>query len=225
MCAPAAAVKFPRALDSHQDRDKAFWLLLVCLSDLVGVAFFRLHEGPAEEPHILLECDSSVLDAVQSHLKRYKIRRKVDITPCPDLSLWAVLPGEKDGGAASPLAQRAEQELVLTPDPRTDVMGWRLIAKKGANVTEVVPGSHVGDVRDYHRHRYKQGKAKSQPGLFIVSEGNACGLSRFNYFGITHGLCVVLVAKDGEGNTPSYCPENVAGFAAVTRRPGSGWLV
>lgn len=150
-----------------------------------------------------------MLEAVQSHLKRYKIRRKVDIAPCLNLSLWAVIPGEKDGDTASPLAQRAERELVLTPDPRTDVMGWRLIAKKGANVVEVVPGSHIGDVRDYHRHRYKQGKAKSKPGLFIFLEGNSCGLSHFDYFGITHSLCVFRVAKDSKGNSLSYCPKNV----------------
>ncbi|RLW11666.1 hypothetical protein DV515_00001249 [Chloebia gouldiae] len=115
----------------------------------------------AEEPHILLECDSSVLDSMQKHLKLYKIRRKVTITPCPDLSLWAVIPGD-----ASSLPKCADQALLLTPDPRTEVMGWRLIAKKGANLSEIIPGSQVGDVQDYHRHRYKQeGKGNTQTWL------------------------------------------------------------
>lgn len=132
------------------------WLLLLWVFVfLISVPFRRLHGSPAEEPHILLECDSSVLDSIQKHLKLYKIRRKVTITPCPDLSLWAVIPGD-----ASALPKSPEQALLLTPDPRTEVMGWRLIAKKGANLAEIIPGSHVGDVQDYHRHRYKQGKAK-----------------------------------------------------------------
>ncbi|KAF2987665.1 hypothetical protein EK904_013939, partial [Melospiza melodia maxima] len=112
----------------------------------------KLHGSTAEEPHILLECDSSVLDSIQQHLKLYKIRRKVTISPCPDLSLWAVLPGD-----TSSLPKCADQALLLTPDPRAEVMGWRLIAKKGANLAEIIPGSQLGDVQDYHRHRYKQG--------------------------------------------------------------------
>ncbi|NWR54830.1 CAF17 transferase, partial [Bucorvus abyssinicus] len=144
-----------------------------CLYDVI---LYRLHKSPAEEPHILLECDSSVLDAIQNHLKLYKIRRKVNIAPCLDLSLWAIIPGEKDGDAASSLAQRAEWELVLTPDPRTDVMGWRLITKKGVNVAEIIPGSHIGDIRDYHRHRYKQGIPEGvkdlPPGVALPLESN-----------------------------------------------------
>lgn len=138
------------------------WLLLLWVFiflTLGGVTFFRLHGSTAEDPHILLECDSSVLDSIQKHLKLYKIRRKVTIAPCPDLSLWAVIPGEQPGDASS-LPKSADQALLLTPDPRAEVMGWRLIAKKGANLSEIIPGSQVGDVQDYHRHRYKQGKAK-----------------------------------------------------------------
>ncbi|NXO21173.1 CAF17 transferase, partial [Cisticola juncidis] len=120
-----------------------------CLYDDI---LYRLHGSTAEEPHILLECDSSVLDSVQKHLKLYKIRRKVTISPCPDLSLWAVIPGD-----SSSLPKCADQAVLFTPDPRAEVMGWRLIAKKGANLSEIIPGSHVGDVQDYHRHRYKQG--------------------------------------------------------------------
>lgn len=123
--------------------------------DLIGVAFFRLHESQEEEPHILLECDSSVLDAIQKHLKLYKIRRKVSISPCLDLSLWAVVPGEQAGD----ISRYADRALVLTPDPRAEVMGWRLIIKAGANLPEIIPGSRIENVQDYHRHRYKQGKA------------------------------------------------------------------
>lgn len=132
----------------------------VCFSNLVGVTFFRLHESPEEEPHILLECDGGVLDAIQKHLKLYKIRRKVNIAPCLDLSLWAVIPGEQAGDIASSLAKCADQAPILSPDPRTEVMGWRVITKKGVNLSEIIPGSHVGNIQDYHRHRYKQGKAK-----------------------------------------------------------------
>ncbi|XP_068862329.1 putative transferase CAF17, mitochondrial isoform X1 [Aphelocoma coerulescens] len=130
-----------------------------CLYDVI---LYRLHGSTAEEPHILLECDSSVLDSIQKHLKLYKIRRKVTISPCPDLSLWAVIPGEQPGDASS-LPKSADQALLLTPDPRAEVMGWRLIAKKGANLSEIIPGSQVGDVQDYHRHRNSRRCERSPP--------------------------------------------------------------
>ncbi|KAM4907334.1 putative transferase CAF17, mitochondrial isoform 2-T2 [Sylvia borin] len=130
-----------------------------CLYDVI---LYRLHGSTAEEPHILLECDSSVLESIQKHLKLYKIRRKVTIAPCPDLSLWAVIPGEQPGDASS-LPKCADPALLLTPDPRAEVMGWRLIAKKGANLSEIIPGSQVGDVQDYHRHRNSRGGERSPP--------------------------------------------------------------
>ncbi|NXW56235.1 CAF17 transferase, partial [Eurystomus gularis] len=157
----------------------------VCFSDLVGVPFFRLHESAAEEPHILLECDSDVLEAVQKHLRLYKIRRKVDIAPCLDLSLWAVVPGERAGDVAGSLAQGAGQALILTPDPRTEVMGWRLVTKKGADVSEIIPASHIGNIEDYHRHRYKQGIPEGvkdlPPGVALPLESNLAYLNGVSF--------------------------------------------
>ncbi|XP_002192875.6 putative transferase CAF17, mitochondrial [Taeniopygia guttata] len=162
----------PRALYAHALNAQGR-----CLYDVI---LYRLHRSTAEEPHILLECDSSVLDSIQKHLKLYKIRRKVTITPCPDLSLWAVLPGD-----ASSLPKCADQALLLTPDPRTEVMGWRLIAKKGANLSEIIPGSQVGDVQDYHRHRYKQGIPEGvkdlPPGVALPLESNLAFMNGISF--------------------------------------------
>ncbi|NWT81005.1 CAF17 transferase, partial [Lanius ludovicianus] len=152
-----------------------------CLYDVI---LYRLHGSTAEEPHILLECDSSVLDSIQKHLKLYKIRRKVTITPCPDLSLWAVIPGEQPRDTSS-LPKSADQAVLLTPDPRAEVMGWRLIAKKGANLSEIIPGSQVGDVQDYHRHRYKQGIPEGvkdlPPGVALPLESNLAFMNGISF--------------------------------------------
>ncbi|NXF77485.1 CAF17 transferase, partial [Sclerurus mexicanus] len=132
-----------------------------------------------EEPHILLECDSSALDPLQRHLKLYKIRRKVDIAPRPDLSLWAVLPGD------SSLPKSAGRAVLLAPDPRTELMGWRLIAEKGADPSEIIPGSEVGNVQDYHRHRYKQGIPEGvkdlPPGVALPLESNLAYLNGISF--------------------------------------------
>ncbi|XP_059674752.1 putative transferase CAF17, mitochondrial [Gavia stellata] len=178
---PAAAL--PRALYAH-----ALNVQGRCLYDLI---LYRLHESPEEEPHILLECDSGVLDAIQKHLKLYKIRRKVNIAPCLDLSLWAVVPGEQAEDIASSLTKCADQALILTPDPRTEVMGWRLITKKGVNLSEIIPGSHVGNIQDYHRQRYKQGIPEGvkdlPPGVALPLESN---LAYMNGISFTKGCYI-----------------------------------
>ncbi|XP_068261362.1 putative transferase CAF17, mitochondrial [Nyctibius grandis] len=178
---PAAAL--PRALYAH-----ALNVQGRCLYDVI---LYRLHESAEEEPHILLECDSGVLDAVQKHLKLYKIRRKVNIAPCLDLSLWAVVPGEQAGDIASSLTECADQALILTPDPRTEVMGWRLITKKATNLSEIIPGSHVGNIEDYHRHRYKQGIPEGvkdlPPGVALPLESN---LAYMNGISFTKGCYI-----------------------------------
>ncbi|KAM6102013.1 putative transferase CAF17, mitochondrial [Theristicus caerulescens] len=173
----------PRALYAH-----ALNVQGRCLYDVI---LYRLHESPEEEPHILLECDGGVLDAIQKHLKLYKIRRKVNIAPCLDLSLWAVVPGERAGDVTSSLAKSADQALILTPDPRTEVMGWRLITKKGANLAEIIPGSHIGNIQDYHRHRYKQGIPEGvkdlPPGVALPLESN---LAYMNGISFTKGCYI-----------------------------------
>ncbi|XP_065523012.1 putative transferase CAF17, mitochondrial isoform X1 [Lathamus discolor] len=180
---PPAAPALPRALYAH-----ALNVQGRCLYDLI---LYRLHESPEEEPHVLLECDSGVLDAIQKHLKLYKIRRKVNIAPCLDLSLWAVIPGEQAGDIASSLAKCADLAPVLSPDPRTEVMGWRVITKKGVNLSEIIPGSHVGNIQDYHRHRYKQGVPEGvkdlPPGVALPLESN---LAYMNGISFTKGCYI-----------------------------------
>nr|XP_020660620.1 putative transferase CAF17, mitochondrial [Pogona vitticeps] len=139
----------PRALYAH-----ALNVQGRCLYDVI---LYRIHESPQDEPHILLECDATALDSLQKHLKLYKIRRKVNIALCPDLSLWAVIPKEPSGDVACKLQQHTSEAVVATPDPRVEVMGWRLITGKGADLQRIVPGSQIGSIKEYHRHRYKQG--------------------------------------------------------------------
>ncbi|NXV41974.1 CAF17 transferase, partial [Uria aalge] len=181
--APPSAAGLPRALYAH-----ALNVQGRCLYDVI---LYRLHESPEEEPHILLECDGGVLEAIQKHLKLYKIRRKVNIAPCLDLSLWAVVPGDQAGDIADSLAKSADQALILTPDPRTEVMGWRLITKKGANLSEIIPGSQIGNIQDYHRHRYKQGIPEGvkdlPPGVALPLESN---LAYMNGISFTKGCYV-----------------------------------
>nr|XP_033816813.1 putative transferase CAF17, mitochondrial isoform X2 [Geotrypetes seraphini] len=135
-----------------------------------------LHTRLEEEPDILLECDVSALEPLQKHLKVYKIRKKVTIAPCLHLSLWAVLPLEQPEDAACSFTSCPDGALILTPDPRAVVMGWRMVTDKNKNPLEVVEYSQLGYDKDYHRHRYHQGIPEGvkdlPPGIALPLESN-----------------------------------------------------
>ncbi|XP_068951951.1 putative transferase CAF17, mitochondrial isoform X1 [Petaurus breviceps papuanus] len=139
-------------------------------------ALIKLHESKEEEPHFLVEFDSSVSDAFHNHLKLYKIRRKVTISPCPDLSLWAVLPQTAAEGLAMPSLEKGGKPVVLTPDPRAACMGWRLIIRKEDMAQDVIPTTQVRSTKDYHKHRYQKGIPEGikdlPPGVALPLESN-----------------------------------------------------
>lgn len=115
----------------------------------------RVPERPDQTPAFLLECDSSVLGALQKHLALHKIRRKVTVERCPELCVWALLPPSPEETGRAALLRGQESAAILTPDPRTACMGWRLLAQDEGPA--LVPGGRLGDLQDYHRHRYRQG--------------------------------------------------------------------
>lgn len=119
---------------------------------------YRLPESTEEAPGYLLECDSSVLGTLQKYLAIYKIRRKVAVEPCPELHVWAVLPCAPQVPEAAPLEERVEATTILTRDPRTVRMGWRLLTQDDGPA--LVPRAQLGDLQDYHTHRYQQGMSR-----------------------------------------------------------------
>lgn len=131
-------------------------VLTLCLGVVEPLPLSGRLPGCAEEASgFLLECDSSVLGALQKHLALYKIRRKVTMETRPELRVWAVLPNAPQADQAAPLQERAEATAILTRDPRTECMGWRLLTQEEGPA--LVPGARLGDPQDYHTHRYQQG--------------------------------------------------------------------
>lgn len=120
----------------------------------------RLLECTEEAPSFLLECDSSVLGALQKHLTVYKIRRKVTVEPRPELHVWAVLPCASHTSEAAPLEERVEATTMLIRDPRTACMGWRLLTQDDGPA--LVPRGQLGDLQDYHMYRYQQGMSRAE---------------------------------------------------------------
>ncbi|KAM6948530.1 putative transferase CAF17 homolog, mitochondrial [Aplochiton taeniatus] len=127
---------------------------------------------------VLLECDSTVTESIMKHLKLYKIRRKVTISPCPDLSLWAVLPQDQNSGQEKqkPEIHNPDKILVLEDDPRTKVMGWRLVLNTKTDPLDVVVSCAQDDTEKYHRYRYAiglpEGVKDLPPGVALPLESN-----------------------------------------------------
>ncbi|XP_043119630.1 putative transferase CAF17 homolog, mitochondrial [Puntigrus tetrazona] len=154
---------------------------------LYDVILYSLKGNPDGFNGVLLECDSTVRDAIMRLLKVYKIRRKVEFSSCPALSVWALLPQSKAGVAerSKPEVAAADKVLVLEQDPRTELMGWRMISSCQENPHEIVSACQEGHTEEYHRHRYKiglpEGVKDLPPGEALPLESNLVYMQGINF--------------------------------------------
>lgn len=144
---------------------------------LYDIMLYSLKEADAGHG-VFLECDCTIKDSVLKHLKIYKIRRKVNINPCPELSVWAVLPKQKNAGRETikPELSSPDKALVWETDPRTQEMGWRLVLDSEVDPLDIIASCQKGDTEDYHRHRYAiglpEGVKDLPPGVALPLESN-----------------------------------------------------
>ncbi|KAM4705198.1 putative transferase CAF17, mitochondrial [Rhinophrynus dorsalis] len=162
--------------DAERLREGALYahLLNVQGRSLYDVILYRLSAGQTGHSDILLECDMAAVAPIQKHLGVYNFRKKVEIIPCPELSVWAVISSvNTQDPPTNPLP---DPVTLCTPDPRTAVMGWRLVAQTGADPTELLPHTQRGSFKDYCKHRYEQGVPEGvndiPPGVALPLESN-----------------------------------------------------
>ncbi|CAN0361951.1 unnamed protein product [Lampetra fluviatilis] len=142
--------------------------------------FYRIQVATQPDPSILIECDTSIIQELQKHLKIYKIRRKVTVRdPDPPLHVWAILP--PDGQLLPPhlgVALKVDGSKVVAAcrDPRTEAMGWRLVLDSACTPAEWLPDCEIGELTDYIKHRYRLGIAEGvkdlPPGVALPLESN-----------------------------------------------------
>ncbi|KAF7665666.1 hypothetical protein LDENG_00137500 [Lucifuga dentata] len=144
---------------------------------LYDIMLYSLKEA-ATGHGVFLECDSTIKDSILRHLKMYKLRRMVNINPCPELSVWAVLPRQKNTGqeAGKPEILSSEKAFVWETDPRTHTMGWRLVLDSQVDPVDIIASCQQGDTDEYHRHRYEiglpEGVMDLPPGVALPLESN-----------------------------------------------------
>ncbi|XP_077472215.1 iron-sulfur cluster assembly factor IBA57, mitochondrial [Stigmatopora argus] len=136
------------------------------------------HKEATSGSSILLECDSSMTESLVKHLKVYKLRRKIEISPCPELSAWAVLPLQQNSGQrfSRPNLLLPEKVAVWVTDPRTQDMGWRLVLDRHVDPLDVIASCQKGKIEEYHTHRYSiglpEGVKDLPPGVALPLESN-----------------------------------------------------
>ncbi|XP_028282540.1 iron-sulfur cluster assembly factor IBA57, mitochondrial isoform X2 [Parambassis ranga] len=139
---------------------------------------YRLLKEVGEGQGVFLECDSSIKESILKHLKMYKLRRKVNISPCQELSVWAVLSQQNNTGQEVEKLELSspEKALVWEADPRTQLMGWRLVLHSQVDPLDLIASCQKGDTEEYHRHRYAiglpEGVKDLPPGVALPLESN-----------------------------------------------------
>ncbi|OCT73806.1 putative transferase CAF17 homolog, mitochondrial [Xenopus laevis] len=140
---------------------------------LFDVFLYRPPTGHNETSAILLECDIAAMEPIQKHLNLYNFRRKVTISPCPELSVWGIISASKKQDTQTP---ELSSSVICSADPRVDVMGFRLVAPSGENPKNLFPETETGSYREYTKHRYEQGVPEGvqdiPPGVALPLESN-----------------------------------------------------
>ncbi|XP_065213302.1 putative transferase CAF17 homolog, mitochondrial [Planococcus citri] len=139
------------------------------------------------ERELILECDSTIRDNLVKHLKMYRVRKKVDITPVNE-GVWAVF---KDHDSINdplsstsknvnnftvshtPSSKRDLYESLLEKtlqcdqiaafiDPRIYILGLRIYSSNSSNVISTLADQGVNVIvsKDYIKLRYKFGVAE-----------------------------------------------------------------
>lgn len=113
---------------------------------------------------LLVECDSEAVHQLIKHLNLYKLRKKLAISLDSELSVWCIYNPKVtdliiDYNAKEPKVSSTEtfdmdgvnKNLMITPDPRTNLLGYRMIAREDDKMPDLPKGN------SYTLCRYKLG--------------------------------------------------------------------
>jgi len=143
-----------------------------------------------KENTVLLECQLENADALVKSLKRYKLRKKVDISSCDDISIWQVLVNQKTHYSADATVETLNETLspklfqdttaplnssnviALHQDPRLSWLGWRALLNRDQPCSE----EYIEDELLYHSYRHfygiPEGPKDILPGKSLPMECN-----------------------------------------------------
>ncbi|XP_033739627.1 putative transferase CAF17 homolog, mitochondrial [Pecten maximus] len=129
---------------------------------------------------LLMECDATVTDELVKLMKRYKIRKKVDIADVSDdHKVYAAL--YQSGEIKLSLDKQLSGIISASPDPRLNSFGWRIIANSSQSVCTGFGVKDETSEEEYHIQRYQSGIGEGvvdmPPGNCFPLESNAVYLN------------------------------------------------
>ena len=127
-----------------------------------------LYVVPGETAEYLIECDAAVSDDVMSHIKKYKLRSKVEISDASkEMETWALFSrsGKLDGSMVEKTGIIAEK------DTRTNALGIRMVIPWNQSPVDLLGIKDCLKVDSvvYKEHRYTLGIAE---GIQEIPPGN-----------------------------------------------------
>lgn len=117
---------------------------------------------PNEETY-LIECDRQIDTELQTHLKIFRVRKKIDIDIISnERSVWVAFQPKvlKDNGSTGCLERQVfKDDTLITSDPRLPQLGSRIIAPQDSNIAELISDVKFTEApEDEHQfHRYRLG--------------------------------------------------------------------
>ncbi|XP_059143849.1 putative transferase CAF17 homolog, mitochondrial [Physella acuta] len=129
-------------------------------------------------PTLLVDVDSTAKDEIIKILKRYKLRKKVDISDASDsYKVWATW----NHHATSPQEVQQDTPTLTFHDPRVPMLGNRIVTEQDNLFSEAEKSTE----RDYRIHRYKWGVPEGvldlPPGNCFPLESNLAFMNGVNF--------------------------------------------
>lgn len=188
----------------------------------------------------LMECETEVIPELMKLLKRYKIRKKVDIADVSsEYGIWAAFPATAEDTNTPSCKTDAG---IVVPDPRIHHLGSRVILSSGTNACTVLENATETE-GSYVERRYQLGVGEGlidlPPGGALPLESNLVFLngvsfSKGCYIGqeltarshhtgvIRKRLMPLVLASDAGECTPGDNLENESGKSCGKFRNNSG---
>ncbi|EFX05261.1 aminomethyltransferase [Grosmannia clavigera kw1407] len=129
------------------------------------------------DPAFLVEVDAEQARTLEKHMRRYRLRAKVDVQLLDDdeLAVWHAW-GEGAASAAAAAAATASPDVITVCDTRAPGLGWRHVAASSGLPPPLALAVDAVDEFAYRIRRYlwgvAEGQREIQPGQALPLESN-----------------------------------------------------
>ncbi|XP_065366842.1 putative transferase CAF17 homolog, mitochondrial [Calliphora vicina] len=165
----------------HPTSNKAIYAMF--LNKAGRVMYDTILYSTSEPTKILIECDKSIANELQRHLRLYRVRRKIDIDSVDqEFKVWQAYESNKEAQTLLEVLNKEDTSgLTFTADPRLKQLGVRLLTSGDKTFSDLAKLFMSGvvnasDANNFRSHRYSLGVAEGiidmPPGKCFPLEAN-----------------------------------------------------